>query len=230
MIPYFEQPILHLGPVTVAAFALCGVSAIAISCWTVLRRAAAKQLPTDPMFRLWFWSLAGAVVGGIAVVSAIRGRIGISSVGAISGGCAAGLLWFRFHRLSLLQMVERMDVMAYTLPLTWMTGRIGCALAHDHRGIGSASWMAVDFPEEGPRFDLGLLECLFLAGLAMLFRFLDSNPRPAGFFAFWLAVACVICRLWLDTLRIGPDYLDVAVPAAAALAIGLAMRRPRRAD
>src|SRR5260370_37083557 len=95
--------------------------------------------------------------------------LGIRSLGVISGGFLGGLLWCRFRRLSLFETLRRLDIVAYATPFAWMFGRLGCALAHDHRGLPSTSWIAVQFPE-GPRYDLGLIEFLFLIGMAILFH------------------------------------------------------------
>ena len=64
--------------------------------------------------------------------------------------------------------MRRLDIIAYAMPIGWMIGRLGCTLAHDHRGLASTSWIAVNFPE-GPRYDLGLIEFLFLIGWSLLF-------------------------------------------------------------
>lgn len=105
----------------------------------------------------------------------------------------------------------------YALPLAWMFGRLGCALAHDHRGLPSTSWIAVQFPE-GPRYDLGIVEFLFLIGLAVTFRLLDRRPRPTGFFFGLFGVVYGSFRIWLDTLHIQPMRF---YGGAAAVVIGL---------
>jgi phosphatidylglycerol:prolipoprotein diacylglycerol transferase len=84
-----------------------------------------------------------------------------------------------------------------------MLGRLGCTLAHDHRGLASTSWIAVKFPE-GPRYDLGLIEFLFLIGMVIGFRILDRRPRPVGFFFVLYGVVYGGFRIWLDTLHIQP--------------------------
>lgn len=54
------------------------------------------------------------------------------------------------------------DISVQGLIVGLMTGRIGCALLHDHRGDFSDFFLAVRFPE-GARHDLGLYELLYLA-------------------------------------------------------------------
>jgi prolipoprotein diacylglyceryltransferase len=88
--------------------------------------------------------------------------------------------------------------------LPWMIGRLGCALAYDHRGFASTSWIAVNFPE-GPRYDLGLIEFLFLIVMGIGFKLLDRRPRQVGFFVGLYGVVYGGFRIWLDTLRQQPN-------------------------
>ena len=106
---------------------------------------------------------------------------GISSIGAGSVAFIAGLIWCRARRLSLFDSLRLLDIMAFAMPFAWAFGRLGCALAHDHRGLASTSWIAVRFPE-GPRYDLGLIEFLLLLGMSAVFLIVDRKVRPVGFF------------------------------------------------
>ena len=223
MLPYFPQPIFHAGPLRVTTFAAAGVTAVLVSGWTILKRAAKKKIPTDEIFRMWFWMVVSGAAGSIAHAEALHGRFGFTTLGACCGGILGGLAWSLYHRLSLYEFLRRMDVMAYAFPLAWMIARLGCALAHDHRGIASESWIAVDFPT-GPRLDLGLLEFLFLAGLVIAFKILDRRPRPEGFYFVTLGLAYSACRLWLDNLSVDPGYLDAAVGFSLAAAAGMGAR------
>lgn len=99
--------------------------------------------------------------------------------------------------------MRRLDSIAYAMPIGWMIGRLGCTLAHDHRGNFSTSWIAVNFPE-GPRYDLGLIEFLFLIVMVTAFRLLDRRPHPLGFFFGLYGVVYGGFRIWLDTLHVQP--------------------------
>ncbi len=222
MIPYFPEPILHAGPVGITAFSATGVAAVVVSGWIILKRASQKKISTDEMFRMWFWMLASAA-GSIGHAWALHGRFGFSTLGACCGGIFGGLGWSLYHRLPPQDFMRRLDVMAYVFPLAWMIARLGCALAHDHRGIASESWIAVDFPK-GRRLDLGLLEFLFVAGIVIVFKIMDRPPRPDGFYFVTLAVAYSSGRLWLDTLSVEPGYLDAAVGFSLAAAGGAGAR------
>jgi phosphatidylglycerol---prolipoprotein diacylglyceryl transferase len=215
MIPYYPQPVLHLGPFEIHAFGALVAVAVLVGLWTILRRAPRLGIGPEDMFRFCFCMLAGGMIGAHLTKTAmdnvpafladpfivLRTSRGIASLGGLGGGLLGGLLWSRFRRLSLFEALRRLDIVAYALPLAWMFGRLGCALAHDHRGLPSSSWIAVQFPE-GPRYDLGLIEFLFLIGMAVTFRVLDRRPRPVGFFFGLYGVVYGSFRIWLEPLHI----------------------------
>ena len=96
--------------------------------------------------------------------------------------------------------VYSFDCVGFGFPFAWVFGRAGCALAHDHLGIASTSWLAVQFPD-GPRLDLGLLEFFYTLGIAALFLALDRRPRPDGFFVFLFFAVYGPVRFVLDIFR-----------------------------
>ena len=231
MLPYYPQPVLHLGPFEIHAFGVLAAIAVVVGGRLILVRAHRQGIPVEQMFRFCFWvyicAMAGAFLsktvlddfaGFVADPSRIfRVSVGVRSVGGISCGFLAGVVWCRFHRLSLLESMRRLDSIAYAMPTGWMIGRLGCALAHDHRGLASTSWIAVPFPE-GPRYDLGLIEFLFLIGMVVSFYLLDRKPRPVGFFFGLYGVVYGGFRIWLDTLHVQPARF---YGGAAGVLVGL---------
>lgn len=122
---------------------------------------------------------------------------GLSSFGGFTGAVIGMLIWRARYRVKVLPYAD--NVMAM-LPVGWVFGRAGCATAHDHPGLLSDSWLAVQYPG-GARFDLGLLEMLLTVPLAIAFLWLAEKPRPWGFFS---AIACISyapLRFALDFLR-----------------------------
>ncbi|MGA3202090.1 MAG: prolipoprotein diacylglyceryl transferase family protein [Bryobacteraceae bacterium] len=217
MIPYYPQPALHVGPFELHAFGALAALAVFIGGRAIMIRAHRFGIPVEQMFRFCFWVYISAMAGAVlskTVMSdfpafladptrAFRLSLGVRSVGGISAGFLAGLVWCRYHRLTLVETMRRLDIVAYAMPMAWMIGRLGCALAHDHRGLASTSWIAVKFPE-GSRYDLGLIEFLYLIGLTALFHFLDRRPRPVGFYFGLYGVLYGGFRVWLDTLHLQP--------------------------
>jgi phosphatidylglycerol---prolipoprotein diacylglyceryl transferase len=194
MIPYHPQPIFHVGPFEIHAFGITAIIAILASGWIIVRRGRRAGFPGEDLFQLWFWMYLGAALGAHLFSSVIDdfpqfladpARVfhfqGISSIGAGSVAFVAGLLWCLVRRLSLFDSLRLLDIVAFAMPFAWTFGRLGCALAHDHLGSASTSWIAVRFPT-GPRYDLGLIEFLLLIGMSAVFLVADRKQRPVGFF------------------------------------------------
>jgi phosphatidylglycerol:prolipoprotein diacylglycerol transferase len=231
VIPYYPQPVFHLGPFSVHAFGILGASAVLVAFWIILRRARRMGIALEEMFQflcvMYLCGLAGAFFAATIMADpraflANPGRVfhapvGIRSAGGLAGGFLSGLAWCAYRRLSLYETLRRFDILLYAFPAAWMVGRLGCTLAHDHRGLWTTSWIAVRFPE-GSRYDLGLIEFLFLIGVVAVFWALDRKPRPVGFFFALYAVLYGGFRIWLDTLHADPlRYYE----GTAYLTIGL---------
>jgi len=207
VIPYFPQPALTLGPVQIHAFGALAALAVVLGGRVIMIRAHRQGIPVEQMFRFSFWVYASAMVGAVVskfIMDGPQSSLGVRSAGGIAGGFVAAMVWCRHRGLSLYESVRRLDIVAYAMPLAWMIGRLGCTLAHDHRGLASTSWIAVKFPE-GPRYDLGLIEFLYLIPLTLLFKILDRRPRPVGFFLGLYGILYGGFRVWLDTLHIQPN-------------------------
>jgi phosphatidylglycerol:prolipoprotein diacylglycerol transferase len=231
MIPYYPQPVIHLGPIGIHAFGILGALATLLAFWIILRRARRMGIAMEEMFQFmcvtYLCGLAGAFFASTIMADpnafvAHPGRVfhvavGIRSCGGLIGGLLSGLVWCAVRRLSLYETIRRFDVLVYAFPAAWMLGRLGCALAHDHRGLWTTSWIAVRFPE-GQRYDLGLIEFLFLIGMTTVFWMLDRKPRPVGFFFTLYTVVYGGFRIWLDTLHADPlRYYEGAIYVAIGL-------------
>jgi phosphatidylglycerol:prolipoprotein diacylglycerol transferase len=213
VIPYFQEPALHIGPYQLSASAITAVLASFTSLWLILRRGYYKGVSVEDMLRLWFWMFVCAMVGArvyYVIVDdfeifksdpAVIFRISrMDSAGAVLGGLLGGVVWSLYKRLSWFEILRRFDIVAFATPAVFAIGRLGSTLAHDNRGIPSKSLLAVDFPA-GPRFDLGLLEFLFLTSVAVLFFILDREPRSTGFFFGLFGVLYGVFRLAMSPLR-----------------------------
>ena len=93
------------------------------------------------------------------------------------------------------------DAVFFSTPFGWSIARVGCYLMHDHPGVRTSSWLGVRYPG-GTRYDLGLLEILFLLGLGGAFLLLDRKPRPPGFFAAAFLIPYGFFRLLQDQLHV----------------------------
>lgn len=245
MLPYFSEPVLRIGPIVLPAFRLCLAAAVLLGGFIMIRRAARFRIGSRVMFRVSRWAIACGLIGAHVAKLAmdftpmfladptviLTTTRGIRSLGGLAGGFIGVLLCCRLQRLSRFETFRLIDVMAFAMPFAFLVGRLGCALAHDHRGIASTAWIAIRFPE-GPRYDLGLIEFLFLIALSALFYWLDRTDRPAGFFLGLYGVTYGLFRAWLDTLHIQPMrfYGGIVMALIGLGAWALMLGHARRAE
>jgi phosphatidylglycerol---prolipoprotein diacylglyceryl transferase len=143
------------------------------------------------------------------------------------------------------------EVILATWPVAWAVGRLGCALVHDHVGRTVASGtlgslLAVGFPRSaddgvdhvyGPlhvvtggsdvRFDLGLLEFMFLAVLATAFALRWKKPVALGTYTVTFCLAYGVFRFGLDFLRDEVRHGGLTFAqywSLSVVALGLAIR------
>ena len=64
----------------------------------------------------------------------------------------------------------------------------------------SDAWFAVAFPD-GPRLDMGLVDCVLLALITVLLYVLARKPRPQGVLMGVLAISYSVPRFFLDFYR-----------------------------
>jgi phosphatidylglycerol:prolipoprotein diacylglycerol transferase len=124
---------------------------------------------------------------------------GLSSYGGFLGGVLTAL-WFRQKKRMSIFVLG--DVWCFAFPFAWVFGRTGCFVVHDHPGIESDFFLAVDnYNLEGvPRHDLGLYEVLWSLAAIGLFLWLGRKPRPRGYFM-------AVCPLFYAPIRFGLDFL-----------------------
>ncbi len=150
MIPYFEQPSLPLGPVTIHAFGVLVATAMIVGIRMTLRRCRKLSLDPDLCADLLFYTLiAGFLSAHLVAVAAYFPREAaknplmilkiwenISSFGGILGGLFGIWLFFRRKSPPLPPGTgwAYLDAIAFVFPFAWAIGRLGCTVAHDHPG------------------------------------------------------------------------------------------------
>jgi len=150
LLPFFEQPAWHLGPLTIHAFGV----AVAVGLWVSLamaeRRFSAASLDRAIGNRLGGWMLVTGIVGAhlFSVLFYFPDRLradpwlllriweDISSFGGMIGGIIGASLFFatRAQQLGARTRLAYLDAVAFVFPFGLAFGRLGCALAHDHPG------------------------------------------------------------------------------------------------
>jgi phosphatidylglycerol:prolipoprotein diacylglycerol transferase len=122
---------------------------------------------------------------------------GSASAGGALGGIAGILLYFRAQGRP---SGPYLDALALGIVPGWGVARLGCAIAHDHPGIRSTAWYAVQFPD-GKRLDMGLLDAIVLLALGAVLWLLARKKRPQGALLGVFAVGYSVPRFLLDFLR-----------------------------
>jgi phosphatidylglycerol:prolipoprotein diacylglycerol transferase len=219
LISWFVLPSLTVGPFSLQSFGLLSAAGILIGMQVAAR--AARRDGLDPKIILDFSviAVAGGIVGGHLVhlvfyhpeeladpVRILKVWEGLSSMGGLAGAIVAAVIWFRRRALRFGPFGD-----AYALGLTpgWGIARLGCYSVHDHPGVRSDFWLAVDFPG-GPRHDLGLYEAILLFALGALLLVLRRRGQLKGLLLPLLAVLYGAGRFLLDFLRARPGDLAYA--------------------
>ncbi|MEK7481631.1 MAG: prolipoprotein diacylglyceryl transferase [Patescibacteria group bacterium] len=222
MIPYTGFSIINLGPIPIRVWGL--LVALGLVAGIIAARWFAKKqkLNPDTVSNLVIWATIGGFIGArlghiflynfpyyrahpVEMLFVWQG--GLSSFGGFIGAFVVLGLWFWKHRKQAWQYAE---VLAFSFPLAWGIGRLGCFLTHMHPGVCTNSFLGMNEPSDVcARFDLGLLESIqnflifvFFVGLLKL-----KKPFPRGMFAALLAVLYAVPRFFFDFLRIyeGPQ-------------------------
>jgi len=213
LLPYVELPDLHLFGLTIHPFGI--FAALGVYLGAVLTVRAGRVYgpgDTKSLSEVFTWALVGGLLGAHLLhvlgyhpeLLRTQGPLvllkfwdGVSSMGGVIGGTAGVFLYLRRRGLPVRPYA---DAVALGLAPGWTVARIGCAVVHDHPGVRSNVWFAMPFPD-GPRLDMGLLDCVLLAVITVVLYLLARKPRPQGFLMGVLCIAYSIPRFFLDFFR-----------------------------
>lgn len=142
---------------------------------------------------------------------------GFSSIGGFLGAVIGATVFYRWVRPR--DFWRHVDLIAYGFPFGWLFGRLGCFSVHDHVGRITTFPLAMDFDHgygrdngwggpgdparwvSGVRFELGLLEALYMVLVCGVFLAYGRKDRVPGFFVGMFAVLYAPIRFGLDFLR-----------------------------
>jgi phosphatidylglycerol:prolipoprotein diacylglycerol transferase len=236
MIPYFDQPHLDLGPLTVHAFGLLVAAGIWLAARVLARRARQERLDRTIAEQLVTWVLVGGFLGAHLVdrfvyfpaetladpLSILRLWSGLSSFGGFVGAITA-IFWFvRRHDLQG-RTWRYLDAIAYSFPFGWFFGRLGCFVAFDHPGSATSFPLGQRYTDGLVRHNLGLEEALYTLVLSAVIAHLGRKRRPSGFFVGVLALLYAPFRFSLDFMRqIDVRYLGLTPGQYGSLAVVVA--------
>ena len=213
VLPYVELPDLHLFGLTIHPFGI--FAAIGVYTGAVLTVRAGRVYgpgDTKSLSEVFTWTLLGGLLGAHLLhvlgyhpeLLRTQGPLvllkfwdGVSSMGGVLGGMTgiAAYFWRRGLRIR-----PYWDALALGTAPGWTIARIGCAVVHDHPGVRSNAWFAVAFPD-GPRLDMGLVDCVVLAVITLVLYLLARKKRPEGTIMGVLAIAYSVPRFVLDFFR-----------------------------
>jgi len=219
VIPGFHIPPLVLGPITIQSFGV--LTALGVIVAVYLAGRAAGSMGRDPQVVTDFavaGVLTGVVTGHLVHVffyhpeeltlswQALKIWEGLSSMGGLLGGILAAVVWFRSKHI---RFADYADAMALGIAPGWGVARVGCFTVHDHPGVRSNFFLAVNM-DGVPRHDLGLYEAILLFTLGALLWILYRRRILRGRLLPLLAVLYGTARFLLDFLRARPGDVPYA--------------------
>jgi phosphatidylglycerol:prolipoprotein diacylglycerol transferase len=224
VIPYFEPPSLHLGPLTIQVFGIFAALGVFLGAKISMRAVRRDGLDPQPIADYVLWGVgAGIVVGHLVHLFlyhpeelAQPWRIfavweGLSSFGGLLGAVLAAIVYFRRRRISL---DAYSDAFALGIAPGWGIARLGCFAIHDHPGVLTSFPLAVQFPG-GARHDLGLYDAVALFAIAAVVHLLRARGHLRG------RLLAVVALLY-GTQRFLSDFLratDTSYPDARYLGL-----------
>lgn len=150
MIPYFEQPTLDVGPLTLHAFGSIVAAAVLLGIEVGRRRLQRLQWRTPVDENIVWYIVVGGLLGAHWFsllfyfpdkvlrdpLSLLRVWEDLSSFGSMVGGLIGLWLFFRRReqRLTTSERFAVADVVAVSFAVALTLGRVACAVAHDHPG------------------------------------------------------------------------------------------------
>lgn len=216
MIPYFFRNTISAGPLTFQVWGLFVSLGALLALILFLHLAKKRGLARDFVYDLFVWLLVGGILGARIVhvlfyepayyythpaEIAAFWQGGASSLGGFLGAAAALWILIKIKKLSWREILPYADLAGVVLWLGWAIGRLGCFMIHDHPGILTNNFLAVNFPG-GARLDLGLFESIVSLSIFIIvyFGYKKWHGQPGMTLAvgFWLYS---FIRFFMDFLR-----------------------------
>ncbi len=153
LIPFYEVPVLHLGPIPIHGFGLLVALGFVFGGNAGMARARRAGLDPEALNRLISWLVVGTFIGGHVgyglmykpkeyfanPVEFLKVWQGLSSMGGFVVCVPLSIWFFKRHKLP---VWPYMDSVGIGLALGWFLGRMGCTVAHDHPGTPSNFFLA----------------------------------------------------------------------------------------
>jgi phosphatidylglycerol:prolipoprotein diacylglycerol transferase len=211
VIPYLQVPHLKLGPLTIEPFGIFVAMGILLAAHLLGRQAEREGLDSRPLQDYAPWGVGVGVVFGHFLhlfayhpeelskspFQILKVWDGLSSFGGLIGGILAAVVFFRVRKL---RFRDYADAFALAVAPGWAVARLGCFAVHDHPGVHTDFFLAVNFPG-GPRHDLGMYDAIFLFALTGLLFALRNTGMLRGKLLPLLSLLYSFGRFFFDSLR-----------------------------
>ena len=225
LIPWFKLepwsvPLPLVGDIAIQPFGVLAVIAIWVGMHFAKLRATQLNLPDQALSDFVTWTTGVGLISAYVLNALmyhpqellaaladppklVARYWGLSSYGGFIGGTVAAVILCRRRGWPLSPFA---DVWCFGIPFAWFFARMGCFVVHDHPGVQSDFFLAVDnYDGQGvARHDLGFYEVLWAAAVAPYFWLLARRPRRVGFFVTAVVLAYAPLRFCMDFLRV-PD-------------------------
>lgn len=220
MIPYFRPPAIDLGFTRIEPFGILTALGLLVATYIIAYAAKKDGKDPKPVQDFVLFGLLGGVIAGHlmhvllyhpeelnkGIGQVFRIWDGLSSTGGMLGGTLGVWLYFKWKKIPLR---EYLDAIAMGIVPGWAIARVGCFTVHDHPGKPTNFFLAVDFPANslgfgvpaGPRFDLGLIEAIFLFALTALLWTLRRKEILRGYYIQLAVLIYGVFRFFEDFLR-----------------------------
>lgn len=153
LIPYFQVPVIHIGPLPIHGFGMLVALGFILGGNAAQWRAERAGLDREAINKLLGYLVLGTFVGGHVgyglmyepreylsnPIKFLQFWQGLSSFGGFVVCVPLSFWFFRKHKLP---VWPYMDSLAIGLALGWFFGRMGCTVAHDHPGTPSNFFLA----------------------------------------------------------------------------------------
>lgn len=208
---------IDIGPWSIKPFGTLVALGVYLGAALSMKYARRWEMNVEAFSKFMFWVCVWGFVGGHVLdeifyhpeqvladpLSLVKIWAGLSSFGGFTGA-VLGVFVFKY-KFRIKRILPFAEIMGAAFPVGWTFGRMGCSIVHDHPGMPSQLWFAVQYQDgSGGRFDLGLYEMLFAVIVMVVALPLARKTRPAGFFLGWTMLVYAPVRFALDFLRISP--------------------------
>jgi phosphatidylglycerol:prolipoprotein diacylglycerol transferase len=251
MVPYVQIPPISVGSETIYAFDILVAVAIIVGVIVADKRAHRLGLDRRLISDVALWAVVpGFILSHIvSIVFYFPERLtsedpwlllrlwdGMSSLGGFLGGAAGVIYFFRRRKLPLWPYS---NAIVFGFTVAWIFGRAACSVAHDHPGLPTDFFLAVDYPAKGefpagPRHDLGWYECLWALAMSTFFFIRRNKPEFAGYHTAVFVLAYVPIRFINDFLRTADERYLGLTPAQyiclGLLPVGIWLLRSRQRE